>query len=235
NGALSSTLNAGQSFTIPAGYTTGGTISANSLSSQTTATATAAQILSGQTAFVNGIKLTGTMANNGALSSALNAGGSFTIPAGYTTGGTISANSLSSQTTATATAAQILSGQTAFVNGTKLTGSMANNGTISATISAGGTYTLPEGYISGGTVTAGNASSQLITKQRTVLVNMTTVAVASVTFDFPEKIVGITSVSSSNANIRMANTSISGTNGASALLYCDQTQSTTMTFNAIGY
>ena len=126
-------------------------------------TAVAANILTGKSALVSGTLVNGSMANNGALSSALNAGGSFTIPAGYTTGGTISANSLSSQTSSTATAAQILSGQTAFVNGTKLTGSMANNGTISATIPAGGTYTLPEGYISGGTLTASSVSSSTAT------------------------------------------------------------------------
>ncbi|MDD3241797.1 MAG: hypothetical protein PHQ64_03350, partial [Bacilli bacterium] len=162
NGALSSALNAGQSFTIPAGYTTGGTISANSLSSQTSATATAAQILSGQTAFVNGIKLTGTMANNGALSSSLNAGGSFTIPAGYTTGGTISANSLASQTSATATAAQILSGQTAYVNGIKLTGTMANNGALSSALNAGQSFTIPAGYTTGGTVSSNSLASQTV-------------------------------------------------------------------------
>jgi len=58
-------------------------------------------------------------------------------------------------TDATATAAQILSTKTAYVNGSKLTGTMANNGATSGTISTqGGTYTIPAGYTSGGTVTA---------------------------------------------------------------------------------
>lgn len=87
------------------------------------ATATAAQILSGMTAYVNGAKVTGSMANQGAKTSALNAGGSYTIPAGYHNGsGKVTANSLSSQTSATAAAADIASGKTAWVNGTKLTG-----------------------------------------------------------------------------------------------------------------
>lgn len=99
------------------------------------ATATAAQILSGQTAYVKGAKVTGSMANNGAVTpSALNAGGSYTIPAGYHNGsGKVTANSLASQTSATATAATILSGYTAWVNGNKITGTKANVNAASGT------------------------------------------------------------------------------------------------------
>ena len=50
-GAVSSSLNAGRSYTIPAGYHNGsGKVTANSLSSQTSATATAANILKDKTA-----------------------------------------------------------------------------------------------------------------------------------------------------------------------------------------
>lgn len=72
-------------------------------------------------------RVDGTMANNGAVTSTLTAGTSYTIPAGYHNGsGKITANNLASQTSATATAGQILSGQTAWVNGSKITGSMPN-------------------------------------------------------------------------------------------------------------
>ena len=50
------------------------------------ATATAANILSGKTAYVDGAKLTGTMTNNGALAKTMTANGSYTIPAGYHNG-----------------------------------------------------------------------------------------------------------------------------------------------------
>jgi len=61
NGAISKTLNAGQSYTVPAGYHNGsGKVTANSLASQTQATAVAGDILTGKTAWVNGQKLTGT-------------------------------------------------------------------------------------------------------------------------------------------------------------------------------
>ena len=122
NGSLNSSLNCGNSFKIPIGYTSGGTISANSLASQTVATATASHILSGQTAWINGNKITGNMANNATLNGTLNCGQAYTIPAGYTSGGKISANSLASQTTATATADNISSGKTAWVNGNFITG-----------------------------------------------------------------------------------------------------------------
>lgn len=93
----------------------------------TDATAVEGNVLNGQTFYSGGSKKTGNMPNNGAVSSSLNAGASYTIPAGYHNGsGKVVANSLASQTSATATAPQILTGQTAWVNGSKLTGSMPN-------------------------------------------------------------------------------------------------------------
>ena len=95
------------------------------------ATATASQILKDYTAYKNGQLITGTMANNGAVSATLNAGGSYTIPAGYHNGsGKITANSLANQTSATATASDILSGKTAWVNGKKITGTVVNSTNI---------------------------------------------------------------------------------------------------------
>ena len=55
---------------------------------------------------------------------------------------------------ATATAAEILSTKTAYVNGSKVTGTMPNRGAVSGTISTvSGTYTIQNGYHDGsGTV-----------------------------------------------------------------------------------
>lgn len=90
------------------------------------ATAAAADILSGKTAYLaDGEKATGTMTNQGAKTAALNAGDSYTIPAGYHNGGgKVTANSLASQTSATAASANIESGKTAWVNGSKITGTL---------------------------------------------------------------------------------------------------------------
>ena len=65
NPAQNATLKCGQSKIIPKGYTPGGTILAANLASQTPGTATAANILSGKTAWINGSKVSGTMANRG--------------------------------------------------------------------------------------------------------------------------------------------------------------------------
>lgn len=123
-GSVSQSLNAGRSYTIPQGYHSGsGRVTANSLSSQTSGTAVASNILSGKTAWVNGSRITGSMTNRGAITKTLNAGGSYTIPSGYHNGsGKVTVNSLASQTSATATAADIAKGKTAWVNGVKITG-----------------------------------------------------------------------------------------------------------------
>ena len=91
-------------------------------------TATAADVLFGKIAGVkdNDEPVSGTMPNNGAVSKALNAGGSYTIPKGYHNGsGKVTANTLASQTSATAAAGDILAGKTAWVNGSRLTGTLA--------------------------------------------------------------------------------------------------------------
>lgn len=94
-------------------------------------TAGASQVLSGYT-FTNAssVGASGTMTNNGAVTQTLNAGGSYTIPTGYHNGsGKVTANSLASQTSGTATSNHILSGDTAWVNGSKVTGTMPNYAT----------------------------------------------------------------------------------------------------------
>lgn len=99
-----------------------------------TGTAADSQVLSGQTYYNTDVKnkRTGSMANRGAVSQALNAGESYTVSAGYHNGsGKVIANSLASQTEGTATAAQILNGQSAWVNGSKITGTMAVQSVVS--------------------------------------------------------------------------------------------------------
>lgn len=75
-------------------------------------------------------------------------GKKFHLPTGEATTGTCNYDAYTSD--ATATAAEILSTKTAYKNGSKLVGSMTNNGAVTGTISAkDGEYTVPQGYHDG--------------------------------------------------------------------------------------
>ena len=130
NGAWTGATTGTGNVTIPAGYHNGsGYVSGSGaynagVTATKKGTATASQVLTGYT-FTNSssVGASGSMANNGAVSQALNCGGSYTIPAGYHNGsGKVTANDLASQTSADATAADIASGKTAYVNGKSITG-----------------------------------------------------------------------------------------------------------------
>ena len=128
NTAEQKMLSCGQSYSIPEGYHDGtGMVSADTLANQTTGTAAAGNVLISKTAYVNGSKVTGTMPEQGAKSKELACGEAYTIPAGHHNGqGKVTAKSLASQTGATAVATKLLAGLTAWVNGNKITGTMAN-------------------------------------------------------------------------------------------------------------
>lgn len=159
------------------------------------ATATAAQILDGATAYVDGAQVEGTMPNNGAVSETLDgATTSYTVPSGYHSGtGTVSVSLetksatptksaqtitptagklLSSVSVAaipeayqdvtgvTATAADVLTGKVIVsATGKTVQGAMTNNGAISGTIDGLTTtsYSVPAGYTTGGSVSLTDA------------------------------------------------------------------------------
>ena len=86
------------------------------------------------------------------LASDVLAGKKFHLPSGA--GGTGTCPYDADTSDATAVAAEILTGKTAYKNGNKLTGTMPNNGAVSGSIgTVSGTYTVPQGYHDGsGTV-----------------------------------------------------------------------------------
>lgn len=94
---------------------------------------TAATVLSGKVGYVNGAKVIGDIQTVTPSATSLNCGAKATIAKGYLASDvTITANSLASQTVGTAAAGDIRLNKTAWVGGTKLTGSMPN-----ATITSG--------------------------------------------------------------------------------------------------
>lgn len=154
-----SNLAGGAMVKIPAGIHDGnGIVTAAvpaDLESQTPGTATAVKLLSGETAWVKGKQITGSMPNKGAWSySGLSGGSEVTIPRGYHDGtGSVSATapaSLESQTPGTAIASQVLYGKTAWVAGKQITGSMPNKGAWSYSgLSGGSQVAIPKGYHDG--------------------------------------------------------------------------------------
>ena len=127
-GAIYKELSAGETYTIGEGVYSEGRVVAKNLSSQTQGTAAAGNILFGKTVWVNGSKVTGSMAERGTVNKEISAGETYTINEGHFNAGYVKGKSLSSQTQGTAAAGNILSGKTAWVNGNKVTGSMANQG-----------------------------------------------------------------------------------------------------------
>ena len=112
----------------------------------------------------------GTMPNNGSVGTQnlTTEGAEYIIPAGYHNGsGKVKAsitNLIASvikvgvtvggilgtfTADATAAASQILSGVTAYINGTKVTGTMVNRGAVSKSLAINETYTIPAGYHDG--------------------------------------------------------------------------------------
>lgn len=86
-----------------------------------------AALLEGYSGWSNGEKINGSMHYRGAINVELNAGASYVVPDGYHDGnGRVTTKSLSSQTSATATNNDIVAGKTAWVNGNKVTGAIAN-------------------------------------------------------------------------------------------------------------
>lgn len=124
-------LLAGESHTIQNGIHNGtGVVKAKSLASQTEGTATENSIVTGKSAWVNGVKVNGAIPIGTTFNSTteieLAAGESQAISkAYYSKGGTIKAKSLASQTVGNATAADMLSGKKAWVNGVEVTGGIA--------------------------------------------------------------------------------------------------------------
>ena len=98
---------------------------------------------------------------------------------------------------ADATSADLLTGKTAFGNAGSVSGSMANNGSTSGTISTkAGTVTIPAGYTTGGTVSISSTEQSKIIASNiksgvTILGQTGSLALPSISQDSTTKILSI--------------------------------------------
>lgn len=97
----------------------------------------------------------------------------------------------------TAVAADILAGKKAIVSSGEITGSMANNGSTSGSITTkSGTVTIPAGYTSGGTVDIASAAvsdclAQNILSGKSILGVSGSLSMVSVSQDSTTKVLSI--------------------------------------------
>ncbi|MBE5981914.1 MAG: hypothetical protein E7248_01250 [Paenibacillaceae bacterium] len=149
-------------------------------------TATKDNVLSGKTyvgADTNDEIGTGSITDNGATGNqSINAGSSFLVKKGYHEQDfSVCANSLASQTPGTASANHLLSGQTAWVNGNKVNGSIASMG--GQTITPGSTPLI---ISCSGRYMTGNITVPAVRKYG--VINMTINSSSSISYftgDFP--------------------------------------------------
>lgn len=209
-----------------------GTFSDSSTISSGQNAAAAAQLLTGYSAFIDGDELEGSMPNNGSTSGTISTkAGTVSIPAGYTTGGTVSiasteqnkiiagnikdgveilgvsgtftdASTVSTGQTA-AVAGDILTGKSAWVDGAEVKGSIAIGSNLTNLSQSG---SIPNGYYSNKTysVKTGSAAAPLtITDTSSALSSTDTGAPKITTSITPSVTAGwITSVSTSGTGDR---------------------------------
>ena len=244
NGAVSKSLNCSDSYTIPAGYHNGsGKITANSLASQTkvdsgkTAVG-ASQMLSGYQGWVNGSKVSGTMVNRGRFDYTPTGRSYTTLSSGYYSGGTVDC-------------------RTAYDNG-KAAGATTHTETITLAAtdvwSKDMTATHNYRYINTRAVyEKGYADGQanLTTQTKTATIRVNEIPWANndcgdwregngtVTFTFPTKIVGVTSVSVTGGTYNNQG-GVYSISGNTAYVYAhvrrdDGGSTATVTVTAVGY
>ncbi len=150
NGDLGGTITTRTgSYTIPSGYTNGGTVAVNvPLSTITSSALNLNYYLENDALFDYGIRA------------------NITIPEGYYMQTTLSKDLsvMLPDLSNAADASNILNGYQAYTNsGMLLTGTMPNIGAVSETIAAGDTYIIPAGYHNGtGTITAADGGGSIV-------------------------------------------------------------------------
>ena len=153
----------GESFNIPSGVNpTSYNVIAKSLSEETVGTAVEGDILVDKIAWVNGMKVIGSMANIGKEDATVACDQVHHISRGYHDGtGTVTGASLYSQTRAVIDPSSLVKGNNCWANGLFVEGTMNDNGAVDISLDAGESYVIPIGYHNGqGVVKAPALSNQ---------------------------------------------------------------------------
>lgn len=145
------TIVAGESFNIPNGINPASyNVIAESLSEETVGTAIEGDILVDKIAWVNGVKVIGSMANIGKEDATIACDQIHRISKGYHDGtGVITGASLYSQTRAVIDPESLLKGNNCWANGVFVEGTMNNNSAVNITLDPGESYVVPIGYHNG--------------------------------------------------------------------------------------
>ncbi len=159
-GNLAKTLEAGETMALNEGFYGKSKITAKDLSSQTPGNLESWKMMQGQTGYSNGQRIAGTMVERGTVSATIGAGENISLPEGHYHGVSVTAKDLKSQTPGNLQAASMLQGQHGYSNGAEVYGSMTDQGTLTETLSAGESVSIPEGHYSGGKITAKDLASQ---------------------------------------------------------------------------
>lgn len=162
------------------------------------ASASAADILEGKTAFNGTTLMTGTMVNQESREATLLAGGTYNIPRGFHDGaGRVLATDLASQTAGTATAGGILQGLKAWVAGRMIDGTMKDRRGV--TVAAGAVTQDDEyTYLSIPEEACYNANSKVRTPNSNI----------SRRYEIPVKITAVMSPASSSTPAQQRSTDI---------------------------
>ena len=151
NASVEKELLAGETYDIPLGYHDGtGRVIGVSLANQTQGNAEAEDIAAGKIAWVNGNEISGTLPVITDEEIILDAGQEYKIPFGKHSGnGVVKTKGLSEQTGGTAGPEDILDGETAWVNGVLITGTIPKIASQDIELPFNGEYVIPKGYHSG--------------------------------------------------------------------------------------
>jgi surface protein len=182
NGAISSTMDGinTKSIAIPAGYTSGGAVSLdNTIDNEVDAqTDLIEQIKNTVNELPDASSIKPTLQTKSVTPSTSQQ--TVAPDFGYDGLENVTVDAIPSEyivtNDATAIAADILNSKTAYVDGNKVTGTMANNGAISTSMDGINvkSVTIPQGYTSGGTVSLDNTIDNEVDTQTDLIAQITT-------------------------------------------------------------